>query len=317
MEAVTIENVSKSFGTGDNAVQAVRSVTFTVSRGERFGVIGPDGAGKTTLFRILTTLLLPGEGNARVLGFDTVKQYREIRQRIGYMPGKFSLYPDLSVEENLRFFATLFDTTIEENFSLISDIYIHIEKFSDRKASALSGGMKQKLALCCALIHRPEVLFLDEPTTGVDAVSRVEFWDLLDKLRDVGITIMVSTPYMDEAMRCDRVALIQEGRILDIEAPAKITGKFNKQLYGVKSREMYRLLLELKDTAGVDACYPFGQEHHLVVPENFDADRLRQKLVASGYTDLSIRKLQPLIEDCFIDLMGKAADQTISTHSGS
>ena len=307
MHPIVVDKVSKKYA---NGVEALRSVSFSVSEGERFGLIGPDGAGKTTLFRILTTLLLPGEGKAAVLGFDTVGKFMEIRQRVGYMPGKFSLYQDLSVEENLQFFATLFDTTIESNFKLIEDIYSHIEKFKSRKAGALSGGMKQKLALCCALIHRPEVLFLDEPTTGVDAVSRVEFWDLLDRLRDAGITILVSTPYMDEAARCDRVALIQEGRIMDVDTPAAITGKFKKQLFGVRAKEMFRLLNELKGCDSVLSAYPFGQEHHVVPKAGVTAELLTKILTQTSLTDLFVEPIQAGIEDCFIDLMSNGYNHT-------
>lgn len=219
--AITVNGISKRYG----KVQALKGVNMSVEEGELFGLIGPDGAGKTTLFRLLTTLLLPDEGTATVCGYDLVKEYRLIRQQVGYMPGRFSLYSDLSVEENLRFFASLFDTTIEENYSLVAPIYSQIEPFRNRKAGKLSGGMKQKLALSCALIHKPRVLFLDEPTTGVDVVSRVEFWDMLQNLRRQGITILVSTPYMDEAQRCTRVALINGGTILGIDTPDEVIRK--------------------------------------------------------------------------------------------
>src|SRR5689334_1654583 len=237
MKSVTVNSVAKSFG----AVNALKDVSFEAEQGELFGIIGPDGAGKTTLFRILTTLLIASKGTATVDGFDVVKDFKEIRKRVGYMPGKFSLYQDLTVEENLAFFATLFNTSIEENYELVKDIYVQIEKFKKRKAGALSGGMKQKLALSCALIHKPSVLFLDEPTTGVDAVSRKEFWDLLRNLQKQNITIVVSTPYMDEASLCDRVALIQDGRILKIDSPTGITRKFERTLWAFKADEMYRL----------------------------------------------------------------------------
>ena len=215
--SVIIEHVSKAY----NTTHAIEDISLSIGKGELFGFIGPDGAGKTTLIRILTTLLLPDKGNATVEGFDTVKDYKKIRQIVGYMPGRFSLYQDLSVEENLNFFASIFKTSIKENYHLIKDIYKQIEPFKDRPAGKLSGGMKQKLALCCALIHKPVVLFLDEPTTGVDAVSRKEFWDMLDKLKKENITILVSTPYMDEASRCDRVALMQEGKILKCGYPGR------------------------------------------------------------------------------------------------
>ncbi len=220
-EAITVNGISKRYG----KVQALRGVNLSVEEGELFGLIGPDGAGKTTMFRLLTTLLLPDEGSATVCGFDLVNDYRLIRQQVGYMPGRFSLYPDLSVEENLQFFASLFGTSVEENYNLVAPIYSQIEPFRKRKAGKLSGGMKQKLALSCALIHKPRVLFLDEPTTGVDVVSRVEFWDMLQDLRRQGITILVSTPYMDEAQRCGRVALISGGSILGVDTPADIVRK--------------------------------------------------------------------------------------------
>lgn len=220
-EAITVNGISKRYG----KVQALRGVNLSVEEGELFGLIGPDGAGKTTMFRLLTTLLLPDEGSATVCGYDLVNDYRLIRQQVGYMPGRFSLYPDLSVEENLQFFASLFGTSVEENYNLVAPIYSQIEPFRKRKAGKLSGGMKQKLALSCALIHKPRVLFLDEPTTGVDVVSRVEFWDMLQDLRRQGITILVSTPYMDEAQRCGRVALISGGSILGVDTPADIVRK--------------------------------------------------------------------------------------------
>jgi ABC-2 type transport system ATP-binding protein len=233
MKAVAIKDIHKTFKVEKSTVTALRGISFEVEQGELFGLIGPDGAGKTTLFRILTTLMLADKGSAYVDGLDVIADYKEIRKRVGYMPGRFSLYQDLTVEENLQFFATLFNTSIEENYDLVKDIYVQIEKFKTRKAGALSGGMKQKLALSCALIHKPSVLFLDEPTTGVDAVSRKEFWELLHNLQQQKITILVSTPYMDEADLCDRVALIQEGSILDIEAPQRITEKFDRILWSV------------------------------------------------------------------------------------
>ena len=228
---ISIENISKTYNKG--TVTALKSISFSIQTGELFGLIGPDGAGKSTLFRILTTLLLADRGIATVNGHDVVKDYRQIRNRVGYMPGRFSLYQDLTVEENLEFFATIFGTTIRENYDLIKDIYIQIEPFKNRRAGALSGGMKQKLALCCALIHKPEVLFLDEPTTGVDVVSRKEFWEMLKRLKAQGITILVSTPYMDEANLCDRIALIQKGEILSIDTPAQIIHSFPVPLYAI------------------------------------------------------------------------------------
>ncbi len=219
---VVVDNISKRYG----KVEALRGVSFAVKPGELFGLIGPDGAGKSTLFRILTTLLLADEGTATVGGADVVKDYKEIRRKVGYMPGRFSLYQDLTVEENLNFFATVFHTTIEENYDLVKDIYQQIEPFKKRRAGALSGGMKQKLALSCALIHKPDILFLDEPTTGVDPVSRKEFWEMLRRLKEQGITIIASTPIMDEARQCDRIAFINEGQIHGIDTPECILREF-------------------------------------------------------------------------------------------
>lgn len=302
--AVTVRNVSKKFVSGKTEVNALRDITFDVKQGELFGIIGPDGAGKTTLFRILTTLMLADLGQATVDGLDVATQLKEIRKRVGYMPGRFSLYPDLSVEENLAFFATLFDTSIEENYELVKDIYSQIEKFKKRKAGQLSGGMKQKLALSCALIHRPRVLFLDEPTTGVDAVSRKEFWELLRKLQSQNITIVVSTPYMDEAGLCDRVALIQEGRILDIDTPSGITAKFDRSLWSARSGNMFDLMLRLKSMENVFSCYPFGHEHHVVFnTEQEPTEATLNQLKENGHGALQLNKIQPTIEDCFMALM--------------
>ena len=298
MKAVEVYNISKSYGK-KVALQAIKDISFEVNQGELFGIIGPDGAGKTTLFRILTTLLLADEGKAKVAGLDVVKDYKEIRNRIGYMPGRFSLYPDLTVEENLEFFATIFNTTIEENYSLIRDIYIQIEPFKKRRAGKLSGGMKQKLALSCALIHHPAVLFLDEPTTGVDAVSRKEFWEMLRHLKEKGITIIVSTPYMDEAILCDRIALIQNGEILSINTPESIINEFKKPLYAVKNGNMLQLLNALKQEKEVLDVYPFGEYHHIVVERESDIESIK----ANYKNELVIHKVKPTIEDCFIDLM--------------
>ncbi len=276
-----------------------------VAKGELFGVIGPDGAGKTSLFRILVTLLLADSGNAMVDGFDVVKQYKEIRNRIGYMPGKFSLYQDLTVEENLRFFATIFNTSIEANYGLIKDIYIQIEPFKNRRAGKLSGGMKQKLALCCALIHRPSVLFLDEPTTGVDAVSRKEFWEMLKGLKQQGISILISTPYMDEAALCDKVALMQSGKIMSIDTPKNIIKKFTKRMWSVRSSEMYRLLSDLQKYNNTEKCYAFGEFHHLVLKnENKGKEETMNYLLNLSHREIEFQVTQPNIEDCFIELMG-------------
>ena len=269
MEAIEVEGLSKRFGT----VQALDAVTFSVLRGELFGLIGPDGAGKTTLFRLLTTLLTPDGGWARVGGCDIVRDYHAIRSRVGYMPGRFSLYGDLTVEENLRFFAALFGVEVEASYELIAPVYRQIEPFRRRRAAKLSGGMKQKLALSCALIHRPEILFLDEPTTGVDAVSRSEFWEMLDGLKQRGMTILVSTPYMDEAARCDRIALCNEGRLLGIDTPEAL----------------------------VQACYPFGETHHLVAGSDFDMQHLIREL--GPMPGLHIEPAEATIEDVFIQWM--------------
>ncbi len=297
MSAIKVENISKSFG----KVKALDSVSFEVKRGELFGLIGPDGAGKTTLFRLLTTLLHPDEGAASVDGYDIVKDYLDIRERVGYMPGRFSLYQDLTVEENLNFFAALFGVTVEESYDLVAPIYRQIEPFKKRKAGKLSGGMKQKLALSSALIHHPSVLFLDEPTTGVDAVSRSEFWDMLAELKEKGITILVSTPYMDEASRCDRIALCNEGRILGIDTPADIVKGFDEPLYAVRASNMYQLLQQARGCQGVVKCYPFGETHHAVVDKTFEPERFKSEL--SGLQDVSVQAVNPTIEDMFIKLM--------------
>src|SRR5690349_7427305 len=250
---VSVRELSKTFDAG--RIVAVDAVTLDVTAGELFGLIGPDGAGKTTLFRMLTTLLLPDGGSATVDGLDIVKDYKKIRANVGYMPGRFSLYQDLTVEENLSFFATLFVTTIEKNYDLIRDIYVQSEPFKDRRAGKLSGGMKQKLALSCALIHKPRVLFLDEPTTGVDPVSRKEFWEMLRRLKQQGITILVSTPYMDEATLSDRIALIQTGKILTIDTPEKIVESYQGNLYAVKSENIYKLLKDLRAYEYTQSCF--------------------------------------------------------------
>ena len=263
-----LKGVSKCYGSG---VQAVDDVSWAMQAGEIFGLIGPDGAGKTTLFRLLASLLLPDKGAISLQGHDVVSDWRYVRRHVGYMPGRFSLYPDLSVEENLEFFAALFGVGVKDNYDLIAPIYTQIEPFRKRRAGKLSGGMKQKLALCCALIHRPSVLFLDEPTTGVDAVSRSEFWDMLSELKSKGISILVSTPYMDEACRCDRIALCNNGKILGIDTPAGITARFDEPLYALSGDDMYGLLVEARRIKGVKECYPFGESHHLVADRMFDS----------------------------------------------
>lgn len=299
---VIAENIIKTYGK-KKEVAALSDISFDVSQGELFGIIGPDGAGKTSLFRILTTLLLADRGKAMVDGYDVVKDYKAIRKRVGYMPGRFSLYPDLSVEENLNFFATIFNTSIKENYDLIKHIYLQIEPFKDRKAGKLSGGMKQKLALSCALIHRPSVLFLDEPTTGVDAVSRKEFWEMLRALKKQGITILVSTPYMDEAGLCDRVALIQNGKILSINTPKGIVDSFSKPLWAVKSSRMLPLLNALLQKDFVEDAYPFGEFHHVVMKDRSAEALLHQFIREHNNDNAILHAAEPNIEDCFIALM--------------
>ena len=297
--SIQVQNISKSY----NKIKAVEAISFEVKEGELFGLIGPDGAGKTTIFRILTTLLLADEGSATVSGFDVVKEYKSIRNSVGYMPGKFSLYQDLSVEENLTFFATIFGTTIEENYDLIKDIYIQIEPFKTRRAGALSGGMKQKLALCCALIHKPKVLFLDEPTTGVDPVSRKEFWDMLKRLQQKGITILVSTPYMDEAALCDRIALIQKGSILKIDTPENIIKKYDKTIYDVQAKNMHQLILDLKSYPSQYSVFAFGDYIHYIDKKgDFNPNNLEEYLENNTHSEIEIRVSKPTIEDVFMDL---------------
>ena len=302
MAAVTVQNIIKTYGK-KKEVLALNDISFNVEQGELFGIIGPDGAGKTSLFRIFTTLLLADSGTVTVDGFDVVKEYKAIRKRVGYMPGKFSLYPDLTVEENLNFFATIFNSSVKDNYDLIKDIYIQIEPFKERKAGKLSGGMKQKLALCCALIHRPSVLFLDEPTTGVDAVSRKEFWEMLKGLKQQGITILVSTPYMDEAKLCDRVALIQDGHILSINMPQVIVDEFAYPLWAVKSDKMLYLLNDLKATDFIKDAYPFGEFHHVVLKDVSGEDKLKLFIQDHQTDNAIIKSAKADIEDCFIALM--------------
>jgi ABC-type multidrug transport system ATPase subunit len=297
--AIHCVSVSKSYG----ETEALKDVTFDVTDGEIFGIIGPDGAGKTTLFRILATLILADSGISAIDGFDVVQDYKEIRKRVGYMPGRFSLYQDLTVEENLKFFATVFNTTIEENYELVKDIYQQIEPFKNRRAGKLSGGMKQKLALSCALIHKPSVLFLDEPTTGVDPVSRKEFWGMLKNLKKQGITILVSTPYMDEAGLCDRIALIQNGQFLKIDSPANIVKQYETKLWAVKSDNMYKLLTDLRANELSKNCFAFGDKHHVSVDNaQLTVDSLNSYLQQKGHTNIEIREIEPTIEDCFMQL---------------
>ena len=304
MPAVVVENIVKKYKTKKSEITALGGISFEVEKGEIFGIIGPDGAGKTSLFRILTTLLMADSGIALVDDFDVVKDYKKIRSRVGYMPGRFSLYQDLSVSENLEFFATIFGTTIEKNYSLIKEIYQQLEPFKTRRAGQLSGGMKQKLALCCALIHKPSVLFLDEPTTGVDAVSRKEFWEMLHRLKTQGITILVSTAYMDEAGLCDRVALIQKGAILSVNTPRGIIDEYKKPLWGIRAAEMYRLMKDIQQDPAVETCYSFGQFHHVTFKDDENGKAHLENVVQRGnYNEAEIHSIQPDIEDCFMALM--------------
>ncbi|AZA90173.1 Uncharacterized ABC transporter ATP-binding protein YbhF [Chryseobacterium nakagawai] len=310
MSSITVKNIVKTYNKGE--VKAVNDVSFDVQNGELFGLIGPDGAGKTSLFRILTTLLLADSGTATVEGFDVIKDYRKIRNIVGYMPGKFSLYQDLTIEENLNFFATVFGTTIEDNYNLIKDIYEQIKPFNKRRAGKLSGGMKQKLALCCALIHKPEVLFLDEPTTGVDVVSRKEFWDMLGQLKAQGITIVVSTPYMDEATLCDRIALMQNGNIMSIDTPENIVKSFPKTLFAAKANNIYQLLQDVRSTEEVESCYTFGEYMHLTLKSNETDVIDAMRIIGQNHPDgLEVKIVTPTIEDSFIRLMNEHHNEPV------
>lgn len=302
MSIVTVQNLRKTYNRGK--VVALQNLTFEVEQGEIYGIIGPDGAGKTSLFRILTTLLLADSGSAAIDGLNIKDEYKEIRKRIGYMPGRFSLYQDLTIEENLNFFATIFGTTIQENYHLIKDIYQQIERFKDRKAGKLSGGMKQKLALSCALIHAPKVLFLDEPTTGVDPVSRKEFWEMLKKLqKEYGITILVSTPYMDEAILCDRIALIQNGRFLKVDTPQKIISSYSDTLFAVRSDEMHKLLSDLRQYPYIKTAFSFGETFHITLSEERPISDLSNYLINKGHHNVEVSTIEASIEDCFMALM--------------
>jgi ABC-2 type transport system ATP-binding protein len=301
--AVSVQHLRKTYEKG--RVLAVDNVSFEVKPGELFGLIGADGAGKSSIFRILTTVLLADSGSATLAGFDVVKDYRQIRNRVGYMPGKFSLYQDLTVQENLEFFATVFGTTIKANMDLIKDIYDQIKPFSQRRAGKLSGGMKQKLALCCALIHKPEVLLLDEPTTGVDAVSRKEFWVMLKKLKSQGITIVVSTPYMDEAKLCERIALIQNGRIMSVDTPANIIRNYPEKLFAVRSDNIYKLLKDFRGHPEIDSCFAFGEFIHITLKDRTASglEMLNRIATENGHRGILIKEIEPGIEDSFILLM--------------
>ncbi|NIG56021.1 ABC transporter ATP-binding protein [Chitinophaga sp. Cy-1792] len=302
MSAVILDSITKTYESGQ--ILAVDNVSLEIQKGEIFGLIGPDGAGKTSIFRILTTLLLADKGNASVEGNDVIKDYKAIRNIVGYMPGRFSLYQDLTVKENLNFFATLFGTTIKENYDIIKDIYDQIKPFNDRRAGKLSGGMKQKLALCCALIHKPVVLFLDEPTTGVDVVSRKEFWDILARLKAQGITILVSTPYMDEASLCERIALMQQGRILQIDTPDNIIKSYPVKLYAAKADNIFQLLQDMRASDKIDSCFAFGEFLHLTMKQDQpgDLDYLRKYAAEKHHGGIDIKVITPGIEDTFIRL---------------
>lgn len=299
--SIDIQNLSKSY----DEVQALRNVSLQVEQGELFGLIGPDGAGKTTLLKILVTIQKPDEGLAILDGLDVTQKVKQVRDIIGYMPGSFSLYQDLSIEENLEFFATSFGTTIKENYHLIENIYVQIEPFKKRRAGALSGGMKQKLALCCALIHKPKVLLLDEPTTGVDAVSRKEFWDMLKRLKESGITVFVSTPYMDEASLCDRVALIQNGAIMAIDTPEAVAVQFPSTLFAVGARDRYSLLKHLRAWDQIGYCYAFGETVHVTLGDA-KGESIREYLGEKGMNEVTVREISPTIEDQFINLMERS-----------
>lgn len=297
-DAIEILGLSKSYG----KLVALDDISLSVAKGELFGLIGPDGAGKSSLYRILATLSRPDNGSASIRGLDTVRDYSRIRTKIGYMPERFSLYQDLTVMENLKFFASLFGVSVRDNYNLIAPFFGQLERFPDRKAGALSGGMKQKLALSCALIHRPEVLLLDEPTTGVDAVSRSEFWEMLSGLRQQGITILVSTSYMDEATQCERVAMIDKGRILSVDTPANLVDGLGENLYNAVASDMFRLLSELRRLPEVVDCYTFGATLHVVGADGFYPGKTTQMLMSAGLSDVNIYPAEGNIEDLFIKL---------------
>lgn len=303
MSAIILKDIVKWYG--KDKTLALKSINLEVADSELFGLIGPDGAGKSSLFRILTTLLLPDQGEASVLGKDVVKDYKFIRRSVGYMPGRFSLYQDLTVEENLRFFATVFGTSVEENYDLIKDIYELLEPFKDRPAGKLSGGMKQKLALSCALIHQPKVLFLDEPTTGVDPVSRKEFWEILKRLKGKGITILVSTPYMDEARMCDRVALIHQGELLTVDTPDGVSGSFTDRLFELKIGNISKVLDSLRESPGIKSCHSFGDSLHITPYPDTDERELVNIVDGLGLQDYTLEGIRPDIEDCFMSFMSR------------
>jgi len=304
MKAAEANSITHRYGN----ITAVDDVSFGVNDGEIFGFIGPDGAGKTTLFRIAATLIIPSGGRMTLFGLNVVSDFRELRNHIGYMPGRFSLYTDLTVEENLQFYATIFGTSIRENYHLIEPIYRQIEPFRKRRAGRLSGGMKQKLALSCALIHKPRILILDEPTTGVDAVSRTEFWEMLEGLKKEGITILVSTPYMDEALRCDRIALMQQGRLMGIDTPAAIRASYGKRIYAVSHPERYRLLMALRAMTGVVSPEPFGEAVHINLREGVTAEEVKRSLQLAGLENAELTEITPGIEDVFLEMMRRRSE---------
>lgn len=301
MPVISISHLFKTYDKGK--VEAVHDLSLEVEEGEIYGLIGPDGAGKTSLFRMIASLLLPDSGTIRFDRWDVKKDYKEVRRHIGYMPGRFSLYGDLTVEENLRFFASVYLTTVEENYALIEDIYKQIEPFRKRRAANLSGGMKQKLALSCALIHAPRLLLLDEPTTGVDPVSRKEFWDMLAKLKRRGITIMVSTPYMDEALLCDRIALMQDGRLLQVDTPQAIVESYTQRLWAVSSANLHALLRDLRAFGHALTVFPFGETFHVTVDAQAQPEELAAFLEGRGHTGVEVSPIRASVEDCFMDLM--------------
>lgn len=298
MDIIEIKDIHKKYG----HTNALNGITLNIRKGEIFGLIGPDGAGKSTMFRLLATLMIPDSGSISICGMDSVNDFGEIRKIIGYMPGKFSLYQDLSVEENISFFATLFGTSLDDNQETIREIYSQIEPFKTRKAGKLSGGMKQKLALCCALVHKPQLLLLDEPTTGVDAVSRTDFWNILRRIASTGVTIVVSTPYMDEASLCDRIALIKGGVIIDGGTPEEIIAKYPHKLISVSGKPMHKLLKYLKKRDDTLSCFSFGDTHHLVLKQDKDPEELATEIRSQGFTDVKAGIIKPGIEDCFMEL---------------
>lgn len=304
MPCIEVQGISKSYSTSNGKIQALNNINLDIAKGELFGLIGPDGSGKTSLIRILTTLILPDQGSATVGGYDSNLEFEQVRKIIGYMPGRFSLYQDLSVEENLNFFASVFGTSIQQNYHLVKNIYSHIEPFKKRLVGQLSGGMKQKLALSCAMIHKPQILFLDEPTTGVDAVSRKEFWDILKSLQAEGLSIFVSTPYMDEASLCDRVALIQKGHLLRVDTPSVIVDSFSKVLYKVQSNKRFELLNDLKSWEKVHSCFAFGENYHVIfnINENVEQECYNY-LTHKNHTEIVVERIRAGIEDCFMELM--------------